>query len=52
MGAPTGANGSCCSASREFLMVDTRLLYIKAPSEPLFFDGSNWELLRELLWSS
>jgi len=34
MGAPTGANGSCCRAPRE-PMGATRLLHMEAPSELL-----------------
>jgi len=35
MGAPMGANGSCCRAPREFLMGATRLLHMETPSELL-----------------
>ena len=35
MGAPTGANGSCCRAPRKFLMGATKLLHMEAPSELL-----------------
>jgi len=35
MSDPTGANGSCCIAPREFLMGATRLLHMETPSELL-----------------
>jgi len=35
MGAPTGANGSCYIAPREFLMGTTRLLHMETPGELL-----------------
>jgi len=54
MGAPTGANGSCYIAPREFLMGATRLLHMETPSELYWklLEGSEWELLMELPWSS
>jgi len=49
MGAPTGANGSCCRAPREFLIGATRLLHREAHSELLLvaLRGLKCELLED-----